>query len=327
VRDHLPHPPVEVRPRLSPGLAVTIEVPATSANLGPGFDCFGLALDWRETVRLEVIETGFQLEVSGEGANQVPKDESHLIIRSTLVGLADLGFSVSGLRLTCRNTIPHGRGLGSSSAAIVAGLLAAQSLTNAVAATRVDTSRETEIVESDRNWLFGHAHAIEGHPDNVAAAIFGGFVMAYDGPKGICAAKGLVADGLSAVLFVADTPVATHSARGLLPAKVPHSDAAANSGRAALLVHAIASEPARLVDATRDWLHQDYRQVAMPKSYELLKKLRGQGFAAVISGAGPTVLVLGMDADLAPLLTQSNDGFRAIAARIGSGARLVATTG
>jgi homoserine kinase len=209
----------------------------------------------------------------------------------------------------------------------VSGLLAAQSLTNAVAATRVDTGRETGIGERDRNWLFGHAHAIEGHPDNVAAAIFGGFVMAYDGPNGICVAQGLVADGLSAVLFVADTPVATHSARGLLPAKVPHSDAAANSGRAALLVHAIANEPARLVDATRDWLHQDYRQVAMPKSYELLKKLRGQGFAAVISGAGPTVLVLGMDADLAPLLTQSNNGFRAIAARIGSGARLVAGTG
>jgi len=154
---------------LSAGRSVTVEVPATSANLGPGFDCCGLALDWRERVNLAVIEQGYRIELSGEGAAELPRDESHLIIRSVLVGLADLGVRTPGLWLGCRNTIPHGRGLGSSSAAIVAGLLAAAGL----AQTRVKP-----------DWLLGHANAIEGHPDNVAAAVYGGFVLAYEGRNG-----------------------------------------------------------------------------------------------------------------------------------------------
>jgi homoserine kinase len=293
---------------ISPGHRVIVEVPATSANLGPGFDCFGLALDWRERVQLEVIDSGFQVEVSGEGADQIPRDESHLIIQSALIGLADLGMSVPGLRLTCRNTIPHGRGLGSSSAAIVAGLVAALSLAGHA---------------QDRSWLLGHAQAIEGHPDNVAAAIYGGFVMAYDGPSGVAVAEGVIMDGLAAALFIPDTPVATRAARSLLPRTVPHGEAAANAGRAALLVHALAREPALLIDATRDWLHQDYRQSAMPKSFELLKCLRGNGFAAVISGAGPTVLVLGMAADLAELAPRRERGFKVMLAEPGVGARRV----
>ena len=155
---------------LIPGSFVTVEVPATSANLGPGFDCFGLALDWRERVNLAVIEQGYQIEVSGEGVAELPRDESHLIIRSALVGLADLGMRAPGLWLGCRNTIPHGRGLGSSSAAIVAGLLAAAGLAQ---------------VDVKRDWLLGHANAIEGHPDNVAAAVYGGFVLAYESRTGI----------------------------------------------------------------------------------------------------------------------------------------------
>ena len=102
------HPELSDQRVLSPGTSVTVEVPATSANLGPGFDCFGLALDWRERVRLAVIEQGFQIDVSGEGAAELPRDESHLIIRSALVGLADLGIRAPGLWLSCRNTIPHG---------------------------------------------------------------------------------------------------------------------------------------------------------------------------------------------------------------------------
>ncbi len=173
--------------RLLPGRSVTVEVPATSANLGPGFDSFGVALDWRETVRLEVIDSGFQIDVSGESADHVPRDESHLMIRSALVGLADLGVSAPGLRLTCHNTIPHGRGLGSSAAAIVAGLLAAEGLAGRA---------------HDPRWLLGHAHAIEGHPDNVSAAIYGGFVIAYDGPAGLSVAQGEVVQGLGVLLFV-----------------------------------------------------------------------------------------------------------------------------
>src|SRR3954447_5554981 len=116
------------RRQVAVGSAAEIEVPATSANLGPGFDCFGLALDWRERVRLEVTDAGYRVEASGEGADTAPRDESHLIICSLLVGLADLGFSLPAVRLSAHNTIPHGRGLGSSSAAIVAGLAGAQVL-------------------------------------------------------------------------------------------------------------------------------------------------------------------------------------------------------
>jgi homoserine kinase len=293
---------------LSPGKSVTVEVPATSANLGPGFDCFGLALDWRERVSLAVIEQGYQVEVTGEGAAELPRDQSHLIIRSALVGLADLGVAAPGLWLGCRNTIPHGRGLGSSSAAIVAGLVAAAGLAQ---------------VHVKQDWLLGHANAIEGHPDNVAAAIYGGFILAYQGRAGIRVAQGDIDASVGAALFIPGTSLATDAARGLLPGTVPHVDAAANSGRAALLVHALASEPDLLYDATCDWLHQGYRETAMPRSYELMKSLRGQGLAAMISGAGPSVLVLGRQADLAALEDQQAAGFTLRLSGIGSAATIL----
>jgi homoserine kinase len=293
---------------LIPGASITVEVPATSANLGPGFDCFGLALDWRERVNLAVIEHGYQLEVSGEGAAELPRDESHLIIRSALVGLADLGAQAPGLWLGCRNTIPHGRGLGSSSGAIVAGLVAAAGLADA---------------EVGRDWLLGHATAIEGHPDNVAAAIYGGFVLAYQARSGVTVAQGRIDAAIGAALFIPETSLATEAARGLLPDTVPHIDAAANSGRAALLVHAMASEPQLLYDATCDWLHQGYREAAMPRSYELMKSLRGQGFAAMISGAGPSVLVLGRQTDLAVLQDRHVPGFSVRLSGIGSAVSII----
>jgi homoserine kinase len=293
---------------LTPGTSITVEVPATSANLGPGFDCFGLALDWRERVNLAVIEHGYQLEVSGEGAAELPRDESHLIIRSALVGLADLGAQAPGLWLGCRNTIPHGRGLGSSSGAIVAGLVAAAGLADA---------------EVKRDWLLGHATAIEGHPDNVAAAIYGGFVLAYQARSGVTVAQGRVDAAIGAALLIPETSLATEAARGLLPDTVPHIDAAANSGRAALLVHAMASEPQLLYEATCDWLHQGYREAAMPRSYELMKSLRGQGFAAMISGAGPSVLVLGRQTDLAVLQDRHVPGFSVRLSGIGSAASIL----
>jgi homoserine kinase len=293
--------------QLAVGRQVTVEVPATSANLGPGFDCFGLALDWRERIELVALESGFVIEVSGEGAEEIPRDESHLIIRSALVGLADLGVRVDGLRLSGHNTIPHARGLGSSSAAIVAGLMAAAGLAG---------------VEPDRGWLLRHATAIEGHPDNVAAAIYGGFVLAYEGPGGVTAAQGRLDPAVGVAVLVPDFGVATTAARGLLPASVPHVEAAANSGRAALLVHALATEPERLHDATRDWLHQEYRKPTMPRSYELMTSLRAQGFAAVVSGAGPAVLVLGRADQLATLAGFRAPGFHLRPSSVGQPASL-----
>lgn len=276
---------------LPPGRTVTVEVPATSANLGPGFDCFGLALSWREEVELTVTDGGWVVDVTGEGADSVPRDDSHLILRSALRGLADLGHQVPGLRLRCHNTIPHGRGLGSSSAAIVAGLLAAAALVQGAEGESPDR----------KHWLLQHAAATEGHPDNVAAAIHGGFVLAWTGPAGVDVAVGRVHPEVAATVFVPSTPVATKATRGLLPASVSHRDAARNAGRAALLVHALSADPDHLLAGTADWLHQDQRRPAMPDSWLLMNHLRDRGHAAVISGAGPTVLVLGRPAQLAEL--------------------------
>ena len=306
---------------LQPGRTVTVEVPATSANLGPGFDCFGLALSWREQVELTVTDGGWAVDVTGEGADNVPRDESHLILRSALRGLADLGHRVPGLRLRCHNTIPQGRGLGSSSAAIVAGLLAATAL----------VEDRGEAVDGhgrgDRtHWLLQHAAAIEGHPDNVAAAICGGFVLAWTGAAGVDVAVSPVHPQVAATVFVPASPVTTKAARGLLPASVPHRDAARNAGRAALLVHALSSDPDRLLAGTADWLHQDQRRPAMPDSWLLMNHLRGLGHAAVISGAGPTVLVLGRRADL-DALEADPLGFRRVPLTVGGPAAVTQTSG
>ena len=296
---------------LAPGRSATVDVPATSANLGPGFDCFGLALDWRDEVRLEVTESGFIAEVTGEGAGELPTDERHLIVASALRGLADLRVCVPGLRVRSHNTIPHGRGLGSSSAAIVAGLAGALAL----------TGRDLDPV-----WLLEHANAIEGHPDNVAAAIHGGFVLAY-GSGPVRAAPAGLSEEIAAVAWVPAGAVATSTARGLLPVSVSHVDAASNAGRAALLVHALAAQPSLLLAGTEDRLHQHYRGPAMPASYELVRRLRADGYAAVISGAGPTVLALTTVDALDALAARAEPGFITRPLRPGRGVRVLSTHG
>jgi homoserine kinase len=273
---------------LAPGTRVSVEAPATSANLGPGFDCFGLALDWRESLELQVVESGVTVDVTGEGSDVLPRDETHLVVRCVSEGLDDLGVRAPGLTLRSHNTIPHGRGLGSSSAAIVAGLVAARALAG---------------LEADRAWVLRHATRIEGHPDNVAAAIYGGFVMAYGHGEHVAVVPGRVHPDLRAAVVIGGVAVETRAARRLLPAAVPHADAAADAGRAALLVHAIAAEPHLLHAGTQDWLHQRYREPAMPEAYALMARLRAAGFAAAISGAGPSVVVLGTEAELVGLET------------------------
>ena len=264
-------------------------------------------MDWRERITLAVAAGGFRADVTGEGAGELPRDESHLILRSALVGLSALGIAVPGLRLTARNTIPHGRGLGSSSAAIVGGLAGAGGLAYGSDA------------ELDRGWLLQHAAALEGHPDNGAAAIHGGFVVAYRERGGVAVAEVPVHPEVQACVLVPAGAVATTSARGLLPATVPHRDAAANAGRAALLVHALSRQPDLLYEGTRDWLHQSYREPAMPRSYGLMDALREEGFAAVISGAGPAVLVLGRPAELARLDRRLAAGFAVRQLAVGTG--------
>ncbi len=264
---------------------VRVSVPATSANLGPGFDALGLALSMRDRLTAQVLPSGLEVSVTGVGADTVPRDASHLVVRCINRALEELGeealglpSSAQGLRLTCENVIPHARGLGSSTAASVAGLALGRGL----------VVGGSMLMSDDR--LFELAAEIEGHPDNVAPAAYGGFVIAGHEGEAFYAVASPVDPAISAVVFVPSTPVETKVARGLLPATVPHAEAAANAGRAALLVAALAGQPAHLLNGTRDWLHQEYREPAMPESLALVRSLRSEGHAAIISGAGPTVL-------------------------------------
>ncbi|HET8665777.1 MAG TPA: homoserine kinase [Nocardioides sp.] len=260
---------------------VRVTVPATSANLGSGFDSLGLALELRDELEAVVIPDGLDIQVTGEAADEVATDEGHLVVRAMRAAFDAMGEQPPGLRLTCRNEIPHARGLGSSAAAIVGGIHLARALVEGGRSTLKDPA------------AFQLAARLEGHPDNVAAASFGGLTVAWTEDEVVHAAPTQVAPGIGAVAFVPPTPVSTEVARGLLPATVPHGDAAAAAGRTALLVAALGTGwTAKLHDATRDWLHQEYRRPAMPDSLALVDALRVEGHAAVVSGAGPTVLVL-----------------------------------
>ncbi|MEU6863761.1 homoserine kinase [Streptomyces sp. NPDC046876] len=260
--------------------AVRVRVPASSANLGPGFDAFGLALGLYDDVVVRVADSGLNIDIAGEGAETLSRDESHLLVRSMRTAFDLLGGQPRGLEVVCANRIPHGRGLGSSSAAICAGIVAARAVTIGGEA-RLDDKALLEL-----------ATEIEGHPDNVAACLLGGFTLAWmEGGSGK-AIRMEPSDSIVPVVFVPSKPVLTETARGLLPRTVPHVDAAANAGRAALLVEALTRRPELLLPATEDRLHQEYRSPAMPESVALVNRLRADGIPAVISGAGPTVLAL-----------------------------------
>lgn len=257
---------------------VTVEVPATSANLGPGFDCLGLALELADTIAGEVVAAGLEIVVAGESALEVPLDEGHLVVRAMRAAFAAMNLSAPGLRLSCTNRIPHSRGLGSSSAAIVGGIVLARALVEDGDALLDDTE------------MLCLANRMEGHPDNVAPALLGGFVISGQAEGAVWAQRSPVDPSVSAVLFVPPHGVRTEVARGLLPETVGHAEAAANSGRAALLVAALAAHPEHLLRATEDFLHQEQREPAMPESIVLLHHLRRHGVPAVMSGAGPAVL-------------------------------------
>ncbi|TFV61265.1 UNVERIFIED_ORG: homoserine kinase [Bacillus sp. AZ43] len=259
--------------------AARIRVPATSANLGPAFDCAGLALTCHDVVEFAVADGGLSVEVRGIGAGELPADESHLVVRAFRAACAELGWTPAGLRVVAENAIPQGRGMGSSAAAVVAGVLGAWALCPDVAA--IDDDAVLRLVTE-----------LEGHPDNVAACLLGGATLSWTTPGGARAERLEVDPGVRPVVLVPGTTLSTHVARGLLPATVPHADAAANAGRAALLAHALTRAPGLLLEATEDRLHQRQRGAAMPDSLALVDRLRAAGHAAVVSGAGPTVLVL-----------------------------------
>jgi homoserine kinase len=292
-----------------------VRVPATSANLGPGFDALGLALTLYDEVEARVTGGGLVIEVSGEGEQTAAAGESHLVVRAMRAAFDVIGAHPPGLALRCTNRIPHGRGLGSSAAAIVAGAVAARALTagkgtagKATAAARPAAARPADAAgRLPDDALFALATELEGHPDNVAACLAGGLTIAWSagereqgaGPGGPASPGRRVRPrltrlfpltGITPVVCVAPGPLATDEARRALPPAVSHAEAAANAGRSALLVAALTSDPAALFDATQDWLHQPYRAPAMPATAELVGRLRAAGIPAVVSGAGPSVL-------------------------------------
>jgi homoserine kinase len=259
---------------------VRVRVPATSANLGPGFDTAGLALALYDDVVVRIADSGLSVDVAGEGADDLPRDKRHLIVKSLRATFDALGGQPRGIEIVCANRIPQSRGLGSSSGAIVAAVLAARALVLGGEETLDDAA------------TLALATKLEGHPDNVAACLLGGVTFAWTGAEGVRVQRLDVHPSISPVAFVPSTRASTKKVRGLLPETVPHADAAANSARAALLVLAMTRSPELLWDATEDYLHQSYREPAMPRSAALVKALRADGVPAVVSGAGPTVLAL-----------------------------------
>lgn len=256
-----------------------VRVPATSANLGPGFDAFGIALGLHDEVEVRLVTGATTVLVEGEGAGEVPDGEDHLVVRAVRAGLDYLGAPQAGLSLRCVNAVPHGRGLGSSAAAVVAGLVAARALVN-----------EPEGLDDDAALRL--ATEFEGHPDNAAPALLGSATIAWlsdDGPR---AERLPVLPSLAVTVLVPTTRLSTDEARASLPARVPHADAARNAGRAGLLTLALTQRPDLLLPATEDRLHQRYRAAVMGDSIALVDRLREHGHAAVVSGAGPSVLVL-----------------------------------
>ncbi|RBY87233.1 homoserine kinase [Blastococcus sp. TBT05-19] len=257
---------------------VRVRVPATSANLGPAFDCAGLALALHDVLEFSVEPSGLAVEVGGIGAGELPLDESHLVVRAFRAACDELGWSPSGLRVVADNGIPQGRGMGSSAAAVVAGVLGAWAL-------------RPDVEAIDGNAVLRLTTAMEGHPDNVAACLLGGLTLSWTGETGVGADSLPVHGDVMPVVLVPDATLSTEVARGLLPDVVPHADAAFNAGRSALLVHALTSG-SLLMEATEDRLHQRQRATAMPASLAVIERLRAAGHAAVVSGAGPSVLVL-----------------------------------
>jgi len=271
--------------------SVTVRVPATAGNLGPGFDALGMALGVSD--RIEVTALGsptVEIDITGEGEQSLPRDQTHLVVQAMRAAADEVGVPHTGLRIQAHNAIPHGRGLGSSAAAVVAGIAAIRGLID-----------EPEALDNET--MLRLATAFEGHPDNAAPAIWGGATVAWTDDAGAHAVGVKLADELETAVLIPTSVLATREARAVLPAQVPHRDAAFNVGRAALMVAALSEHPDALFAASEDRLHQPYRAPVMRAAAVMLERLRGDGLAAVVSGAGPSVLVIGRDLAAAGLAT------------------------
>ncbi|MBL3700496.1 homoserine kinase [Leucobacter luti] len=264
--------------------AVRVRVPATSANLGPGFDTLGIALAYGDDLTVVTRdEPGATVEVTGVGEGEVPTDASNLVVRSAAHVYERLGRELPGLNVAATNRIPHGRGMGSSGSAIVAGVM--------IAAGLLESDPEAPLQLSEEQ-LLAFATELEGHPDNVAPALFGGLTIAWSTPNGPRFKRLMVHRGVAPLVLVPSFTMSTELARSLQPKQVPHEDAVFNVSRSALLIAALTQSPELLMEATEDRLHQNYRGDAMPLTRDLIRELRDAGHPAVVSGAGPSILVL-----------------------------------
>ncbi|RDI64196.1 homoserine kinase [Nocardia pseudobrasiliensis] len=308
---------------LPAGITVTARVPASSANLGPGFDSLGIALGLFDEIEVRTTDSGLTIKVEGEGADDVPWGPSHLVVRAIERGLESAGVWADGLDVVCRNVIPHSRGLGSSASAVVGGLAAGRGL-----AAKFDSELSCDDAE-----LVQLASEFEGHPDNAAASVLGGIVVSWTEPPADPAVdhhartyRAVRLDphpALCTTVFIPEERSATAHTRGLLPELVPHGDAAFNASRAALAVVALTQHPDLLLPATADRLHQMYRASALPLTTRWVTRLREAGIAAVVSGAGPTVLAFGTTELPAELHEQAAaEGLRVVTPSISDGVRV-----
>lgn len=283
---------------LEVGTRVTVTVPGSSANLGPGFDTLGLALGIYDTIEVEVTASGLEIEVYGEGENDLPRDGSHLVVKAIRSALNAADAEAPGLRVVCTNTIPQSRGLGSSASAAVGGVVAG----NALAGDPLTTEQVVQL-----------SSAFEGHPDNAAASVLGSAVVSWtttpvDGSQpGYRAVAVPVDERIRATALVPDFHASTQAVRRVLPSHVTHTDARFNVSRTAVMTVALQNHPELLWEGTRDRLHQPYRADVLPVTAEWVNRLRNRGYAAYLSGAGPTIMVLSTEPVEASILDEARD--------------------
>lgn len=259
----------------------SVRVPATSANLGPGFDSLGLAVRFYDEVDVRPVTYATHVDVEGVGAGKVPTDDNNLVVRALRFGLEAVGASQANFDMRCRNRVPHGSGMGSSASAAVAGLMLARCLID-----------EPEALNDEV--ILQLATEMEGHPDNVAPAIYGGATVSWMEAGKAHSAQIHLDASLPVTLLVPPESIrlSTAKAREVLPEIVSREDAIFNISRAALLMLGLTGQRQLLMSATQDRLHQDYRAEVLEDSTAVMRALREEGLPAVISGAGPTVLVL-----------------------------------
>lgn len=272
------------------------KVPATTANLGPGFDTLGMALELYTEVSMEETAGGLEIEITGEGASLLSKEADNLVYTSAMAFFEKEGYAVKGLRIRIDNGIPLSRGLGSSAAAIVGGLLAARAVSG------------SKMPDDDLLLL---ASSLEGHPDNVAPALYGGLILSRMKADGVLYRKIPVHGDIVAVVAIPDFELSTKSARRVLPEAIPRADAIFNIGNVALLVCAFLTRDYPLLgEAMEDRLHEPYRTPLVPGLDEVKRKARVAGaFSSALSGAGPTVIAFTDAANSEAVRKAMEEGF------------------